>query len=139
MYAALRLIDVSEFKRLARFRRSEVLLALATTAAVLVFGVLYGVLVAIGLSILELLRRVARPHDAIQGFVPGVAGMHDIDDYPDAKLMPGLLVYRYDAPFFFANADDFRERAMRPSTTFRDLSNGSCSTPRRTSRSPHGA
>ena len=118
VYAALRLIDVSEFKRLARFRRSEVLLALATTAAVLVFGVLYGVLVAIGLSILELLRRVARPHDAIQGFVPGVAGMHDIDDYPDAKLMPGLLVYRYDAPLFFANADDFRERAMEAVNDF---------------------
>jgi sulfate permease, SulP family len=112
VYAALRLIDVSEFKRLARFRRSEVLLALATTAAVLVFGVLYGVLVAIGLSILELLRRMARAHDGVLGFVPGVAGMHDVDDYPEADLVPGLLVYRYDAPLFFANAEDFRERAM---------------------------
>jgi MFS superfamily sulfate permease-like transporter len=112
VYAALRLIDVSEFRRLARFRRSEVILALATTAAVLVFGVLYGVLVAIGLSILELLRRIARAHDGVLGFVPGVAGMHDIDDYPEAKLEPGLLVYRYDAPLFFANAENFRERAM---------------------------
>ncbi|HET6733987.1 SulP family inorganic anion transporter [Mycobacterium sp.] len=112
VYAALRLVDVPEFKRLARFRRSELILALATTAAVLVFGVLYGVLVAIVLSILDLLRRVARPHDAIQGFVPGVAGMHDIDDYPDAELEPGLLVYRYDAPLFFANAENFRERAL---------------------------
>jgi MFS superfamily sulfate permease-like transporter len=112
VYAALRLVDVREFKRLARFRRSELVLALATTAAVLVFGVLYGVLVAIVLSILDLLRRVARPHDAIQGFVPGVAGMHDIDDYQNANLVPGLLVYRYDAPLFFANAENFRERAM---------------------------
>lgn len=112
VYAALRLIDVPEFKRLARFRRSEVLLALATTAAVLVFGVLYGVLVAIGLSIFELLRRIARAHDGVLGFVPGVAGMHDITDYPEADLEPGLLVYRYDAPLFFANAEDFRERAM---------------------------
>jgi sulfate permease, SulP family len=112
VYAALRLIDVPEFNRLARFRRSEVLLALATTAAVLVFGVLYGVLVAIGLSILELLRRMARAHDGVLGFVPGVAGMHDVDDYPEADLVPGLLVYRYDAPLFFANAEDFRERAM---------------------------
>jgi sulfate permease, SulP family len=112
VYAALRLVDVPEFKRLARFRRSELILALATTAAVLVFGVLYGVLVAIVLSILDLLRRVARPHDAIQGFVPGVAGMHDIDDYPEANLEPGLLVYRYDAPLFFANAENFRERAL---------------------------
>src|SRR6185312_13654065 len=103
--------DVSEFKRLARFRRSEVLLALTTTVAVLVLGVLYGVLVAIGLSILELLRRIARAHDAVLGFVPGVAGMHDVDDYPEADLVPGL-VYRYDAPLFFANAEDFRERAM---------------------------
>jgi SulP family sulfate permease len=112
VYAALRLVDVPEFKRLARFRRSELILALATTAAVLVFGVLYGVLVAIVLSILDLLRRVARPNDAIQGFVPGVAGMHDIEDYPEANLEPGLLVYRYDAPLFFANAENFRERAL---------------------------
>ena len=112
VYAALRLVDVPEFKRLGRFRRSELILALATTAAVLVFGVLYGVLVAIVLSILDLLRRVARPHDAVQGFVPGVAGMHDIDDYPEADLEPGLLVYRYDAPLFFANAENFRERAL---------------------------
>jgi MFS superfamily sulfate permease-like transporter len=112
VYAALRLVDVPEFKRLARFRRSELLLALATTASVLLLGVLSGVLVAIALSILDLLRRVARPHDAVQGFVPGVAGMHDIDDYPEASLVPGLLVYRYDAPLFFANAENFRERAM---------------------------
>ena len=50
------------------------------------------------LSILDLLRRVARPHDGILGYVPGVAGMHDIDDYPDATPVPGLVVYRYDAP-----------------------------------------
>jgi high affinity sulfate transporter 1 len=112
VYAALRLVDVPEFKRLARFRRSELVLALATTVSVLLFGVLYGVLVAIALSILDLLRRVARPHDAILGFVPGVAGMHDIDDYPAAKPVPGLVVYRYDAPLFFANAENFRERAL---------------------------
>ena len=112
VYAALRLVDVPEFKRLQRFRRSELILALATTASVLLFGVLYGVLVAIALSILDLLRRVARPHDAVQGFVPGVAGMHDVDDYPEADQVPGLIVYRYDAPLFFANAENFRERAL---------------------------
>ena len=74
VYAATRLVDVAEFRRIARFRRSELLLALATTVAVLVLDVLYGVLVAIGLSILDLLRRVARPHDGILGYVPGVAG-----------------------------------------------------------------
>ncbi len=112
VYAALRLVDVPEFKRLARFRRSELILAVATTVSVLLFGVLYGVLVAIALSILDLLRRVARPHDAILGYVPGVAGMHDVDDYPDADPVPGLVVYRYDAPLFFANAENFRERAL---------------------------
>jgi sulfate permease, SulP family len=87
-------------------------LALATTASVLVLGLLYGVLAAVALSILDLLRRVARPHDGILGYVPGVPGMHDIDDYPDARLVPGLVVYRYDSPLFFANADDFKRRAI---------------------------
>ena len=113
VYAALRLIDVGEFRRLAAFRRSELVLALATTAGVLAFGVLNGVLVAVGLSVADLLRRVARPHDGILGYVPGVAGMHDIDDYPQARLVPGLVVYRYDSPLFFANAADFRTRALR--------------------------
>jgi sulfate permease, SulP family len=112
VYAALRLIDMGEFRRIARFRRSELVLSLATTAAVLLLGVLYGVLAAVALSILNLLRRVARPHDAILGYAPGVAGMHDIDDYPDATLVPGLVVYRYDAPLCFANAEDFRQRAL---------------------------
>ena len=112
IFAALHLIDIAEFRRLARFRRSELILALATTAAVLGFGVLYGVVVAVGLSILELLRRLAHAHDSILGFVPGIAGMHDIDDYPGATRLPGLVVYRYDAPLCFANAEDFRTRAL---------------------------
>jgi MFS superfamily sulfate permease-like transporter len=112
VYAALRLIDLAAFGRIARFRRDELVLALTTTAAVLVFGVLYGVLAAIGLSIVELLRRLARPHDGILGYVPGVAGMHDIDDYPNARQVPGLVVYRYDAPLCFANSEDFRRRAL---------------------------
>jgi sulfate permease, SulP family len=70
------------------------------------------VLAAVALSILDLLRRVARPHDGILGYAPGVAGMHDIDDYPDATLVPGLVVYRYDAPLCFANAENFRQRAL---------------------------
>ena len=111
VYAAVRLVDVAELRRFAAFRRSELLLALGTTLAVLVVGVLVGVLVAIGLSLLDLLRRVARPHDAVQGLVPGLAGMHDVDDFPEAQLVPGLLVYRYDSPLFFANAEDFRARA----------------------------
>lgn len=108
VYAAIRLIDVAEFRRIARFRKTELVLALAATAAVLVFGVLYGVLVAIGLSLLELLRRISRPHSAVLGFAPGIAGMHDIEDYPGSVQVPGLVVHRYDAPLYFANADDYR-------------------------------
>ena len=112
VFAATKLVDVAEFGRLARFRRSELVIALATTAAVVVFGVLNGVLVAIGLSVADLLRRLAHAHDSVQGLVPGVPGMHDVDDYPAATVVPGLLVYRYDAPLFFANAADFRRRAL---------------------------
>jgi MFS superfamily sulfate permease-like transporter len=112
IYAATRLVDVEEFKRIARFRRSELVLALATLGAVLVMNILYGVLFAVVVSVADLLRRVAHPHDAILGRVPGLAGMHDIDDYPTAQEVSGLLVYRYDSPLFFANAEDFRRRVL---------------------------
>ena len=112
VYAAVALIDVRGFRRLARFRRSELLLALGALAGVLGLGILYGVLLAIALSVADMLVRVARPHDAVQGLVPGLAGMHDVDDYPQARTIPGLVVYRYDSPLFFANAEDFRRRAL---------------------------
>ena len=60
----------------------------------------------------RLFARIARAHDAIQGEVPGLAGLHDIDDYPEARTIPGLVVYRYDAPLCFANAEDFRTRVL---------------------------
>jgi high affinity sulfate transporter 1 len=120
VWAATRLVDIGEFRRIARFRRSELFLALATVAAVLLLDVLTAVLVAVGLSLLDLLRRVARPHDGLLGYVPGVPGMHDVDDYPDARLVPGLLVYRYDSPLFFANADDFLRRALSTADSFGD-------------------
>jgi len=112
VFAAVQLVDVSAFRRLLAFRRTELLISVSTCIGVLAFDILYGVLVAIGLSVADLLARVARPHDAIQGLVPGLAGMHDIDDYPDAHTVPGLVVYRYDAPLCFANAQDFRRRAL---------------------------
>ncbi|WP_405593602.1 SulP family inorganic anion transporter [Streptomyces sp. NBC_01092] len=112
VYAAIRMIDLAGFRRLASFRRRELLLALGCLVGVLTLDILYGVLVAVGLSVTELLTRVARPHDAVQGLVPGIAGMHDIDDYPTARTIPGLLVYRYDSPLFFANAEDFHRRAL---------------------------
>ncbi|MFD0134080.1 SulP family inorganic anion transporter [Streptomyces sp. NPDC003328] len=112
IYAAGRMVDVPGFCRLASFRRRELFLALGCLVGVLVLDILYGVLVAVGLSVAELLTRVARPHDAIEGLVPGMAGMHDVDDYPQARTIPGLVVYRYDSPLFFANAEDFRRRAL---------------------------
>jgi SulP family sulfate permease len=112
VYAAVRMIDLAGFTRLASFRRRELLLAVGCLAGVLALDILYGVLVAVGLSVAELLTRVARPHDAVEGLVPGVAGMHDVDDYPQARTIPGLLVYRYDSPLFFANAQDFHRRAL---------------------------
>ncbi|GAA5017985.1 SulP family inorganic anion transporter [Streptomyces siamensis] len=112
VYAAIRMIDLAGFRRLASFRRRELMLALGCLAGVLALDILYGVLVAVGLSVAELLTRVARPHDAVEGLVPGMAGMHDVDDYPQAHTVPGLLVYRYDSPLFFANAEDFRRRAL---------------------------
>ncbi|MEU1192951.1 sulfate permease [Streptomyces sp. NPDC005859] len=112
VYAAVRMIDLAGFRRLASFRRRELLLAVGCLAGVLALDILYGVIIAVGLSVAELLTRVARPHDAVEGLVPGVAGMHDVDDYPQARTIPGLLVYRYDSPLFFANAEDFRRRAL---------------------------
>ncbi|MGJ7440355.1 SulP family inorganic anion transporter [Aquipuribacter sp. MA13-6] len=112
VYAAIRLIDIAEFRRFAVFRGSELVLAVATTVAVLTLGVLGGIGAAITLSLLDLLRRIVNPHDGVLGYVPGVAGMHDIDDYPRAVQVPGLVVYRYDSPLFFANSANFLVRAL---------------------------
>lgn len=112
IYAAARLVEVGELRRLARFRRRELLLAIATGVGVVTVDILYGVLIAVGLSVAELLSRVARPHDAVLGLVDGLAGMHDVNDYPAAVEIPGLVVYRYDSPLFFANAEDFKRRAL---------------------------
>lgn len=113
IFAAVRLIDVAELRRIGRFRRSELLLALLTTVAVVGFGILLGVLVAVALSVVDLLRRLAHPHDGILAYVPGLPGMHDVDDHPSGRQVPGLVVYRYDAPLCFANAEDFRQRALQ--------------------------
>lgn len=112
VYAAIRLVDVAEIRRVAHFRRSELVLLVATTLGVFVLGALNGILLAVALSLGDLLRRVARPHDGILGYVQGMAGMHDVDDFPDAAQVPGLVVYRYDSPLFFANAEDFHARAL---------------------------
>lgn len=113
IYAATRLVDVAELRRFARFRASELLIAIATTAGVLLLDILRGLLLAIALSAVVLLARVARPHAAVLGLVPGLAGMHDVDDFPDTRTLPGLVVFRYDSPLFFANAEDFGRRALQ--------------------------
>ena len=112
IYAATKLIEVAEFIRLYRFRRSEFILAIATTIAVLATDILVGVGIAVSLSVIELFYRVARPHDAVLGTVPDLAGLHDIEDWEGATTIPGLLMYRYDAPLCFANAENFKQRTL---------------------------
>ena len=112
IYAATRLIDVGEIRRIGRFRRSELMITAATAAAVVFFGVLGGIGFAVALSILDLLRRITRPQADVLGYAPGVPGMHSLDDYPEAASVRGLVVFRYDSPLFFANADNFLEQAM---------------------------
>ena len=79
-------------------------------AGVALLGVLWGVGIAIALSLLNFIRRAWHPHDAVLGRVDGLKGYHDTERYPEARQIPGLVLYRFDAPLFFANADIFRER-----------------------------
>ena len=79
IYAAVRLIDLVEVRRITRFRRSEAFLLTAACTSVVLFGVLPGIATAVALSVAELFARVARAHDAVQGEVPGLAGLHDVD------------------------------------------------------------
>lgn len=111
-YAASKLVSWKEMRRLARFRRRELMLAAAGCIGTILFGILAGVGIAIALSVLEMAQRLARPHDGVLGRIPGLAGMHDVADYPNAETLPGLIVYRYDAPLFFANAGDLQRRAL---------------------------
>ncbi len=112
VFAALRLLDPEAFLRLWRFRPSECLLALGTLAGVLLTGLLTGVSLAVGLSVVALFGRLARPHAAVMGEVPGIAGYHDVADWEGGRTIPGLVLFRYDAPLCFANAEDFRHRAL---------------------------
>lgn len=112
IYAALRLIEIPEFRRLRQFRNSEFRLAMITMIGVLATDILVGVGVAVALSIIVLFAQLMRPHDAVMGEVPNLAGLHDIADWEGATTIPGLVLYRYDAPLCFANAENFRRRAM---------------------------
>jgi high affinity sulfate transporter 1 len=110
--AALRLFDFRSVRTFHRVRRSDFILSVVAFLAVAALGVLAGIAVAVGLSILDFVRRAWRPHHAILGRAEGVKGYHDVKRYPGAKLVPGLLLFRWDAPLFFANADGFRERII---------------------------
>ena len=108
--AVLGFFDVRAALRLWRWRQSEFFLAMVTFAGVALLGVLWGVGIAIAVSLLSFIRRAWHPHDAVLGRVDGLKGYHDTERYPEARRIPGLTLYRFDAPLFFANADIFRER-----------------------------
>ncbi len=110
--AAAGLINVSSIWRLRHVRPAEVALALVAFGGVLLFGVVGGVVVAIALSIGVFLYRSARPHDAVLGRVEDVDGYHDITRWEGAETVPGLLVYRFDAPPYFVNAEYLRQRVL---------------------------
>jgi high affinity sulfate transporter 1 len=107
--AASSLFDLAELRRLLAMRRSEFALAVASAAGVALIGVLGGIVIAVGLAILQFFERAWRPYSAVLGRPPGVAGFHDMARYPDAVQIPGLLILRWDAPLFFANASLFRD------------------------------
>lgn len=108
--AVLGLFEVAGVRLLYRVRRSEFYLSMAAFLSVALVGVIAGIGVAVVLSLLDFLRRAWRPHDAVLGRAPGVKGYHDVRRYPEARQVPGLVLFRWDAPLFFANAALFRER-----------------------------
>src|SRR5215472_12312484 len=111
--AALSLADIPATVRLWRQRKAEFLLSIAAFLGVALLGVLPGIAIAVGLSILNVFRRSWWPYDTELGRVEGLAGYHDIHSYPDASQLPGLVIYRFDAPLFFANAKTFRDEVRR--------------------------
>ena len=111
--ASLSLADVPGTVRLWRQRRVELLLSVAAFLGVALVGVLEGIAVAVGLSILNVFRRAWRPYQTTLGRVPGMPGHHDRELHPEAEELPGLVIFRFDAPLFFANARTFRDEIRR--------------------------
>jgi len=108
--ASLSLADIPGTVRLWRQRRVECLLSITAFLGVALLGVLEGIAVAVGLSILNVFRRAWRPYQTTLGRVPGLAGQHDRRLHPEAEGLPGLVIVRFDAPLFFANARTFRDQ-----------------------------
>ncbi len=110
--SAVGLIEVKDLIRIYRVQRWEFWLSMLCLAGVAVFGAIQGIALAVAIAIVEFLWGAWRPHSAVLGRVPSVKGYHDISRYPDAHLIPGLVLFRWDAPLFFANAELFQERVI---------------------------
>jgi SulP family sulfate permease len=102
--ASISLIDITEFRSLNLVRHSEFYLAFLTLFGVLVIGIIPGIALAIALSLVVFIQRMYRPHTSVLGTVPGVDGHHGITPGRDQQILPGMIVYGFDAPLFFANA-----------------------------------
>ncbi|MBV8219500.1 MAG: sulfate permease [Solirubrobacterales bacterium] len=107
--ASLSLADIPGVVRLYKQRPVECLLSIAAFLGVALLGVLEGIAVAVGLSILNVFRRAWRPYETTLGRVPGLPGQHDRELHPDAEQLPDLVIFRFDAPLFFANSRTFRD------------------------------
>ncbi len=110
LVSAIGLFDLADLRLLYRMSYREFLMSVGTTLGVLMLGVLPGVLLAVALSVIWLLSVESRPNDAVLGRVKGRKGFHSVADYPDAKTIPGLLLYRFDANLVFYNADYLKTR-----------------------------
>jgi MFS superfamily sulfate permease-like transporter len=110
--AAVILCDFGTLRWLWRVRKSEFILCCAALAAVVSLGVLWGIAVAVGLSLGNFVRRAWRPYDAVLGRLGDRHGYHDIERNPGAEEVPSLVIYRFDAPVFFANAEYFARRIL---------------------------
>ena len=108
--AALSLMDLGILRRYYAIRMSALLLSVVATAGVVLFGVLWGIAIAVILAILLFFRRNWWPHGTVLGRVEGLPGWHSLDRYPDARQHPGIVVYRWEAPLFFANSGIFRQQ-----------------------------
>jgi len=110
--SAIGLIEVADLRRIYRIQRWEFWLSMVCFAGVAVFGAIPGIALAIVIAVIEFLWDGWRPHSAVLGRVDSVSGYHDISRYPHAHLIPGLVLFRWDAPLFFANAELFHDRAL---------------------------
>ena len=110
--SAIGLIEVADLRRIWRIQRWEFWLSILCLVGVAVLGAVPGIGLAVVVAVIEFLWDGWRPHSAILGRAEGVRGWHDITRYPDARLIPGLLLFRWDAPLFFANAELFEEKIL---------------------------